>query len=871
MANANPILVYKNAIATNITTLTERKITELVEKIKKYKLTNWSSCSFFMNVSTNLSISDLETRYSNALIKVTEFETEKDKAVNDVYTFIKPYIKSMIEGRYIPHIQDVIMASETENSNNSEISSALKALAVELSLKNIHVLLDDNIAKSTLERKIIDIIRNNTVTGSEVDKLNVIRGLNGSNQFVTEIFSIVPGQTADELESNIWNIMTSILYEVKSIDEIKAEVHNNPILGNREKPLGHEINEILNALPPVFKELIKYKMMTNIPRAKQLSQKIATLDETDYLTEIDMLLMTIRFDASKQVDESNTLLSNNTEAFIDFRYLQKLSSDQINELLSSLSVASYMILNYTLNNDALAKKDLDVHDYNNLSSIFSREEFDELNDMINRNNLDYKTTMYYYAFLKNYIGTRTLLRDDKKFKNIDELFKVIRSNNNIVSLGSLFSEWYENINLMDLSVEEINELTVFSPEFMYQYFSQQDKLIYLKCKDANIKFEYYYKLNPQLFDSIITLFKEELNGQSIPYYYFNYTISEIDNAYKCCRQSIYNIKHLISETGMNEYQYNGMVSEDELKSSRVSLLAQDDYTMYQDLGITDLSEIEFYIHRGRDARGAKINYQTKRADTLKTIIEIMKVNGHSPELSHYSTEDIEDARIIMDLSAKQRINYRCYLIFEHEMLQKLKEEEIIEFLPFPTTLKELPVSPTNYEEQTILQEKKDTTLARELPKMKDFEPTKDMKFLTKGQLAKNMELFFHANNDFVATPSFLYKTPNEVLEIVKLYQRLQLDEPLPEEILYFTNSEIEQDMPKIAELIQNEKDAETFSMDSIEKIRKIIRKHKERAAARKITQPKPNINPFTYSENELGEMFVTIMPEHLGYQTSSKK
>lgn len=865
---ANITQIYQNALQLNsssaqpvYTTITLSDVQILSDKIKKYKINGWNSCRLFLNETTT-DINILIQRYNAASQIVYQYEQQKDQALNDVYAFIKPYIKSMIEQKYIPHIQDVISASEVENYNNSEISSALKALASELSLKNIHVLIDENIAKSTLEKEIIDIIRVNTVTGNETTKLNTIQSLNTGNQFITDIYHISPNQTQQELEDCIWKIMTNILYEVKSIDEIKAEVRNNPLLGNREKPIGHEINEILNALPPVFKELIKYKMMTNIPNSKKLSQGITSLKNNDFLTEIDMLLMTLGFNAEKQVIDSSTVLSENTEAFIDFRYLQKLSSEKINELLSSLSTASYMILDYVLKNESISKKDVDVHDYNSFSSIFSQDEYNYLTNLISQNNLDPKTTMYYYAFIKNYIGTRTLSMDDKKFKNINELFKIIRSNNNIATLGTLFKEWYENIDLNTLSVEELNELTLFSPEFMYPNFSQTDKLIYKKCKAANIEFQYYYKLNPHLFDAIIKLHKDKLQGKSIPQYYFYYTIKEISYAY--------NNRNSISANSIAYHNYNGIIPEVMLESERESLLNSNLYSKNMDAGLS-AEELEYYLKQEIIERRIKKTNEATRANNLRTIIQHLKNNGDIAALVNFSKKDIEDAKLIIILSKIQLINPEYYLSINSETLNRMFHENQMNALLYPPELGGTELYSADYEESLLLAEKRAEILAREIPKMKEFEPTIEMKFLTPGHIAKNMELFFEVNNDLVATPSFIYKTPYEVDEVIKLYQQLNIEEPLPEEILYFSNEEIKNNMKILAELIQNEKDAESFSMESIDKIRKIIQKRKERQEAKLIQKEKPNIKPITTRKNELDEMFVTISPEFLEYASQRQK
>ena len=165
-------------------------------------------------------------------------------------------------------------------------------------------------------------------------------------------------------------------------------------------------------------------------------------------------------------------------------------------------------------------------------------------------------------------------------------------------------------------------------------------------------------------------------------------------------------------------------------------------------------------------------------------------------------------------------------------------------------------------------------MSTEFIKMRDIEPDAEMCFLTNQELCRNMHLFYNVNQEMKACPSFFYKNPSEVERIIELYKNMNYDYSLPEEILYFKIEEIESNGKKIAQLIQNEKDADAFSSRTVEKIRKIIQVQQLREEQRKKKElenmfEKNNfedesgiIKPIISNEpNAQGESIVMIHPQ----------
>ena len=82
--------------------------------------------------------------------------------------------------------------------------------------------------------------------------------------------------------------------------------------------------------------------------------------------------------------------------------------------------------------------------------------------------------------MKTYIDTKKIDMNDRKYKNINKFFNMVKSSNNITSLGDQFCSWYSSIDLTQLTPEEIEELRLIDPKFIYNSLSYTDKLIYQK-------------------------------------------------------------------------------------------------------------------------------------------------------------------------------------------------------------------------------------------------------------------------------------------------------------------------------------------------------------------------------------------------------
>ena len=838
-----------------------KDVEELYDKIenlgkKGYKrLKAYRSCDDFLN-KKSMDITVLTQLYLDAKATVDTIEQEIEKAVNSIMQLSKDDIIEIIKTKYLPHIQDIVLASEIESQNNYEMSSALKALATEITVKNILLLTNP---KSLFEKKVIEEMT--SINLNEQSSIQMIKAKNSNNEFFNSIFNVDSTQNEEERKLNIWSTIKILLYEIKSIDEIKKVF--NATLSQNSKITGHEINELFMILPPLYKDIISYKMITNIPKSKSLLRKIKTLTPDDYVTEIDVLLMNLGFESVDEVSHQQKLLAENTKAFVDFRYIEKLSNEAVDNLLSSLALSSYMILNYAINNPEISKVGNNSFEYSYFKDIFTEEEFNSLKEKSKKQNVDEKTIIFYFAFIKNYIGSRKININDKKLKNINNLFETIRNCNNITNLGQMFNDWYQNINIEELSIEELNELTIFSPEFVYDHFSFEDKLIYQKCKQTNIRFEYYYKLNVDLFNELLTLYQDKFTNESIPEYYFRYSLEEIKYAYrlKINQTNNYNYQELLRDYENKRIDYipeysENILTKQELDSAKQSIITTSMYDLHEE---DTLEEKDVFVRNIMSEEAKNSRKTLDRASRLLNILKEMENDPSKENLLSYSQDDIKDALIIFQLSKLQRINIENYVHLSSEQLDEMIVKESQSGTYDLYGYKDQHDASISQQQEYLIQ--RNERVEEEYKKLRNVEPNANMKFLGPIQVVRNLQIFYSINQNFTSSPSFYYKTPEEVIKIVEKYKSLRLEEQLPEEILYFTVDEINDECESIIQLIQNEKDAsenDEFEIESIDKIRRIIQKRTQRKEERRRQEELNSL--FDSDKSSSSETVVVINP-----------
>ncbi len=783
--------------------ITESQVKELRDKIKKYRLTGWPTCTQWNNVTSSTPQSELIIRYNNLINLLTQYEYKLSSIVTSAYIELESNktIERLITKRWIPHIKDVISSSNSTSSTNIEMSSSLKTFSIELAVKTMLVLLHKTqLTKTELTSRIVDEINKNVTSGNDISRLFQIESLNLSGYFHDSLFG-PPGISQDEKDLYLWQLMPNLIRSTKTVDEVQNAVTNGRFLG-------HEINELISGLPMEVKNLIKYKAMSNLAHP-EFTKKINSLQPEDFFNEIDFLLMTLGFKSKKEVQKQSKMIEEQTDAFVKFRYLEGMSNEEILELLTSVSTASYMVLDYLMNNPVLLDRNEKFETYESLESIFTREEYDKINSLIVTNQSqieDRKSLIYFYAYMKTYIGTRQIDINDKRFKNINVLFKTIQDSNNIAELGNLFHEWYSNIDINDLSIEELNELKNFNPKYLYSQLSQIDKLVYKKCESAGIEFEYYYKVNLKLLEQLLEKYGRMFQGKSIPNYYFNMPFEVIDAEYQY-RMHNTNINSLEGLDGADTLEYLSgndfpIISEHTLTIRKLSSIE-----LYPKKESTDV-----YISGYYDA----LLKQKDRQRRLKKIIEVIENNNMT------QNEIIATYGFNQFVEAMEIIGFHKYTKLPISQLTELSDTELIK-LSRDNGYKEYPRIPFKDERISELLFMQSDEYKEMLGIYENMEIESTMHFQTIKQTLKLLELYRTVNPDAKPSSSLYYRSREEVEEIVGFLRDKQVEE-VPTEILYFSPEEIRSYLPKISMIIEYEKDNNNFTMDSIKRIRASIEK-----------------------------------------------
>lgn len=156
-----------------------------------------------------------------------------------------------------------------------------------------------------------------------------------------------------------------------------------------------------------------------------------------------------------------------------------------------------------------------VISYSAIEDELLEEEYNHLKELGKRNGYDTNSLLTYHIFLKHYLKDRTPKLDDDRYSRINNLFEQIKKVNNISQASEIFDDWFKKMDINRLSKAELKELKVIAPEFVYNSLSYEDKLIFKKCQEKGIEFEYYYKMNPECFETLINNYGSIFKGHSI--------------------------------------------------------------------------------------------------------------------------------------------------------------------------------------------------------------------------------------------------------------------------------------------------------------------------------------------------------------------
>lgn len=444
---------------------------------------------------------------------------------------------------------------------------------------------------------------------------------------------------------------------------------------------GHSIIALIENLPEHIKGLVKYKIMTII--ADLDLNKLQIPDEDDFITAKDLMLIFKDFNleiTESEITQINTDLVKRSNDYPDERYLvDHLKKDEvkfnISTALASLIVLSYGLENYkqhskitvpseyncfsrvyskkidellNSNNEKKAVlNDLSKHQFRNCVVSLSKQDFynlinyysyQEIDWMLNevRNQPDnerpqaFRELFYYCTFFKQYTTEGTIKFDSDKYARINRLFDTIKKSNDISLLGYHFGQWFNTIDVKSLTPEELNVLAENDLSYVFDKLDYQSQIIYMQCKEQDIKFRLDYK---NYYNEIDPRIKELYRGK------------------KCCIPPyIIYVSYESLKSLLDEFEF----SVEELNADKEPLIfvySSDQIREYKNKNNT-IKPLLKGIQTNRDNRYFELN--------LWQLLNERKVPGSVPFFSKPLHKSIFSPSVSFDYITNRNYNYFTY-------------------------------------------------------------------------------------------------------------------------------------------------------------------------------------------------------------------
>ena len=846
------------------TSISEDELEGLLDSVEKYSM--WG----IFNGATKLATIEERDNYLLTTVKnaVATTTLKRVEVENKKYNIGLQKIDNYIKTEILPHVDSIREDSNRPIRSYNEYASKcmLKAFAIEYLLKTICIMSD--------------------IPRDEV------------KNFSPESY-------------NTEQKMRSLMKDTKL--KLETQIRTDDPSDTRRRS-GHEIDEILNKIiPPHIRTLIKYRSIANYANADILQKGILPRKTDKSLDNFvaDYMLMTRDFSTAKNPSQSsmaetaaqhNKIYHENNKAFEQYRYQDKTAGFQDYNMLNSLMVATEMTLEYLLNNRELAikLKPGEIIGFESVSKHLTKDEYDHLIALSQKNGYDTNDLIYYHTFLKEYLEERTPRLTDERYQRINRLFEEIK-NAGISSTGEKFAEWFKSFNINDLTKEELEELNVIAPEFIYNSLSYTDKLIYEKCRSNTIQYQFYYKLNPDNLDSIIKLYGEEFIGKSFGENFIRCSLDEL----KTIQNTLQNYNLKLSDVPDYYYKYDskiikvccnklngGIVKEDQFQTIlRTFIMESYNQTESSVSHYSSPFEVEsFPIFPGTSRTGIATmisyqqEYQNMVTKKLEEVIELISEgNIHSyEELKEYpeiTSELFSKAKYIADIKRLAKI----------EDISSYANMSIpnLSMISFKLRRQQRGDSQDKLIVDSIIPNKKQAsvTLLESTPEYKNmqrmFNEIKvhpDMKFLREREALDSYNLC-KEHSDFLSQPesyvkiseALLFRTPQEVKEIIDICKKKAIP-TFRMEYLYFSPEEFKSNMPVLPYFVEASLNALANTNESLsyENARKNL--DMCRIFNPNMQQYRPQPYERETTSNELGEMLSeTSKKEGEISQTSQKK
>lgn len=707
--------------------------------------------------------------------------------------------------------------------------------------------------QSNFRQKIAEYIKSNSLP-----YINDLRGNSNLKQSQTRNYNLACMLKALNIELILKNISflisgpTSEKFSLNNIEQyqqrhfksIKKILENTQQSTNQPRYTGHEIDDILNrTLPEHIKTLIKYKAITNMAdplvfaSGEMINPVIANKSLENFIADYffmirDFVTLTNQ-DSYQNMNAlssiNDKLYQRNNSAFIKYRYNEEQATETDYKNLNSLMVAAQMTLEFLLDNPNLAQdfSSGQVIPYKYISHSLTEAEYKQLLSQATLENYDFNSLLCYHSFLKKYLQERTPKLTDARYARINTLFTAIKDKQNIAETGKVFQEWFNSINILSLSKEEFKELKVIAPEFIYNSLTYKNKLIFRKCQEKGIEYEYYYKIDPSKFEQIVEAYGDDFKGHSIdikllikepdevnpilrvlkdfaipiaeiPSYYYDYTKDEIKKAYSNRMPS----------------QHNRFLTKEELLKARGNIRQQaaithiEKYCDDKSYDASNLERIKEFIHETCVAEEAR----KTRLLLLSNLLEQGEIDDNN--YAEYRCSEEQFQRLKQMNYLKKKYNLETIEAFldmgDFNLFLKANGIEIYDAMAIVTKKFRFAknVSANNANPKFSMSKEKivlgdNPYVAINQMMNSSVEVTTDMAFLSSDEATKNYSYVSNVYPSAEIKSYLLYKTPEETKEIIALCQQKGID--FYPELLYVEMDILKQNLSQLSHHIKYEK------------------------------------------------------------------
>ena len=735
---------------------------------------------------------------------IREEELKKDVARQQILDFIKE--------ENIPHTLEVIARAnyskelaegltqeqeEKEMQRRYTVSCMLKAFAIEYTLKGIDVM--SNISADDVE----DLYRMHM----EYEKVK-------TSQASTQVqIKEAHKKYQQQLDNKMNQYMRRVREKLKETEEdMSIEEAKNAI-----KSTGHEINDILTRLlPETIQLLIREQSIVNFADENIRDNGIIPNDIDSY----GQCFLANYFLSIKDIEsvemQKNTIVEHqlvyerNSKAFEEYRYQAKEAGLLDEQMLNCLMASSFLVQNYLLEHQKIATKfeENEIVSKDIACEVLTENEYNSLLAMYQDENsnqkIDFNLSVYYHMFLKHYLQDRTPKMNDERYARVNKFFEMVKETavDDITMAGEQFAQWISSIDISTLSKEELDEIKIFNPKFIFKSLGYYDKIIYKKCEAKGINYEYYYSINGDIVEEIIdnhaeyfkeksipidlfsiekskvseyiSLFKEcNLNIENIPSYYYLYEPHIILNAYDQCKNLP--TQHFRGQIISNEFLTSLAVND--LAMTIMATESFSDVPFLSVEGPLEWQEWQSISQHLTNQIDNEIRIRNGIINKYQNLIEKITsgtITSRNYEEFGYSQKEYEKATLIRKLKEKHRIaNIEIYIDLSIEELRQQLDVLSLNRRKLPLAEGERTATRKKIKSSEIDEQNRPLFFSIKAFKAigrlsKSLQITSDMKLLSATSVLKNFRILHKNNIKLKHIEYILFKTQSEIDFIIKI-------------------------------------------------------------------------------------------------------